>query len=228
MKQLLLFPFLLASSSVLLTSSFAFADTNILDNYLPELKTEGSLLGFCEKYVDVLECRIGIGEWKPRQLESIKMNSLICFDKCPLDRFGFYRNSETGRDIPAVRTKDFDGSAPSRGHEVIFYPVAVKVYRYEGCSGCELTYTYPINLEANYNGRIFELPRLARGGYYIPLTLRNLIAENSTGKLVLKSRTTKVFKGSGGKKSEDVRISSKTMSELAKMLNTLQFIGKLP
>ena len=206
-KQSLLIASFLAPALALATSSLALADATTLDNYLPELKDAGSLSNFCKKYVDIFECKRGIGEWKPRELESVKMNSLICFNKCPLDVFGFYRNSATGRDMPAVRTKDFDGSAPSRGHEITFYPVAVKIFRYEGCSGCELTYTYPTGVKANFNGIIFSLPRLTRGGYYIPARLRNMLAKEPSGKLVLKSRTTKIFKGSGGKRDEDVRIS---------------------
>ena len=223
MKQLLLIAFFLAPGSVLATSNLALADANTLDNYLPELKDEGSLSNLCKKYVDISECKRGVGEWKSRELESVKMNSLICFDKCPLDVFGFYRNSVTGRDMPAVRTKDFDGSAPSRGHEITFYPVAVKIFRYEGCSGCELTYTYPTGVKANFNGTVFSLPRLTRGGYYIPARLRNMLAKEPSGKLILESRTTKVFKGSGGKREEEVRISSKAVSEISRMLRTLSF-----
>ena len=96
----------------------------------------------------------------------------------PSDEFGFYRNHASGVDIPAVRTKDFDGSAPSRGHMVTMYPIALKVIRYEGCAGCELTYTYPLRLVARFAGRSYQLPRISRSGFYVPSALRRQIALN--------------------------------------------------
>ena len=179
-KQSLLIASFLAPALALATSSLALADATTLDNYLPELKDARSLSNFCKNYVDIFECKRGIGEWKPRALESVKMNSLICFDKCPLDVFGFYRNSATGRDMPAVRTKDFDGSAPSRGHEITFYPVAVKIFRYEGCSGCELTYTYPTGVKANFNGIIFSLI-LSSSANTLPLKQKSSVRIRAIG-----------------------------------------------
>jgi len=151
------------------------------------------------------------------------MDSLICFDRCPLDTFGFYRNHTSGQDMPAVRTKDFDGSAPSRGHEVTMYPIAFRVFRYEGCAGCELTYTYPQRLFASYGGQDYSLPRISRSGFYIPKDLRKRIASNPLLSLKLRSSTVKVFKGARAGKEEVIRIPEKALKAYSQMLRTLKF-----
>ena len=74
MQQSLLVSSFLAPALVLATFNLALADATTLDNYLPELKDAGSLSNFCKKYVDIFECKRGIGEWKSRELESVKMN----------------------------------------------------------------------------------------------------------------------------------------------------------
>ncbi len=95
-----------------------------LDEHLIELKTAGSLATLCRQQPTIRECQVAIGEWKPAQLEQAKLQAPICSDHCDVDVFGFYRDPESRHDIPAVRTKDFDGAAPSRGFEVTPHPIA--------------------------------------------------------------------------------------------------------
>ena len=194
-----------------------------LDDYVFRLKSEGSLERFCEKFPDVNECIFGIGSWKSEEIGRVKMESLVCFDQCPLDEFGFYRNNVSGLDIPAVRTKDFDGSAPSRGHMVTMYPIAFKVIRYEGCAGCELTYTYPLRLVANFAGRNYQLPRISRSGFYVPSALRREIALNPDLPFSLSSSTTKVYKGAKSGQKETIFFSKKAMKSYSEMLRLLKF-----
>ena len=132
-----------------------------------------------------------------------------------LDVFGFYKDPDTSREIPAIRTKDFDGSAPSRGFEAVFYPVALRLFRYEGCAGCALIYQYPTKVTAQINGQSYGLSILARGGYYIPSGLRRAIINTPSSPLTLRATT-----------SEGdfmVNISTKAVSEYAKMLRLLQY-----
>ena len=194
-----------------------------LDDYILDLKSEGSLEKFCEKFPGVNECIYGIGSWKSEEIERVKMSSLVCFDQCPLDEFGFYRNHASGVDIPAVRTKDFDGSAPSRGHMVTMYPIALKVIRYEGCAGCELTYTYPLRLVARFAGRSYQLPRISRSGFYVPSALRRQIALNPSLPFSLSSSTTKVYKGAKSGQEEVISFSKKAMASYSEMLSLLKF-----
>ena len=187
-----------------------------LDERLVELQEARSLKRLCESTNNIKECVYGIGEWKPRDLERVKMMSHACFDKCMLDVFGFYRDHRTGRDIPAVRTKDFDGAAPSRGFEVTLYPVAMRVFRYEGCAGCELTYQYPLRLRAlvGKNSSV-ELPMLSRGGFYIPSNLRRLLLDRPNDEVALQAVT------SEGEFS--VKISTKALASFRQMLARLSY-----
>ena len=186
-----------------------------LDDKLPELKEAGSLSALCSQNKGIRECEIAIGEWKPKELENAKGMAAICFDQCLLDIFGFYRDTNSGRDIPAVRTKDFDGAAPSRGFEITFYPVALKVFRYEGCAGCELIYQYPIKLNAIYGQEKFELPMLSRGGYYMPSSLRKSIALDPNKELSLKALI--------GEGEFTVKISNKAVREYSRLLTVLKY-----
>jgi hypothetical protein len=186
-----------------------------LDHQIVELKEARSLAGLCSKNPQIKECRFAIGEWKPDELERVKLEVPTCFDQCMLDVFGFYKDPETLREIPAVRTKDFDPSAPSRGFEAVFYPVALRLFRYEGCAGCALIYQYPTKVTAKIGGQAFNLPILARGGYYMPSGLRRAVINATASPLTLEATT------SEGEYT--VNISSKTVSEYAKMLRLLKY-----
>lgn len=186
-----------------------------LDDRILELKQAGSLAALCAQEPQVKECRFAIGDWNPDELERAKLAVPTCFDQCMLDVFGFYKDSETLREIPAVRTKDFDAAAPSRGFEITFYPVALRLFRYEGCAGCALVYQYPTRLTAQMSGQSFSLPILARGGYYVPSGLRRLIINSPMSPLSFRATT------SEGEFT--VNISSKAVSEYAKMLRLLKY-----
>jgi hypothetical protein len=207
----------LALSSVLATSSVraqGFQSTS-LDYRLVELKEARSLAALCSQDPQIKECRFAIGDWKPDELERVKLEVPACFDQCMLDVFGFYKDPETLREIPAVRTKDFDAAAPSRGFEVTFYPVALRLIRYEGCAGCALIYQYPTKVTARIGGQSFSLSILARGGYYIPSGLRRAIINSPTSPLSFQAAT------SEGEFT--VSISSKAVGEYAKMLRLLKY-----
>ena len=186
-----------------------------LDQRVVELKEARSLSALCQQEPQIKECRFAIGEWKPAELERVKLEAPACFDQCMLDVFGFYKDPDTSREIPAVRTKDFDGAAPSRGFEVTFYPVAMRLLRYEGCAGCALIYQYPTKVTALINGQSYNMPILARGGYYVPSGLRRAVLASPSSALVLDARTTEgQFK---------VNISAKALNAYAEMLRLLQY-----
>ena len=186
-----------------------------LDYNIVALKESRSLAALCAKEPRIKECQFAIVEWKPEELERVKLEVPICFDQCMLDVFGFYKDPDTSREIPAVRTKDFDGSAPSRGFEAVFYPVALRLFRYEGCAGCALIYQYPTMVTAKINGQSYSLPILARGGYYMPSGLRRTIINGTTSPLTLQATTSEG--------DFTVNISSKAVSEYAKMLRLLKY-----
>ena len=186
-----------------------------LDYNLVALKEARSLAALCIKQPAIKECRFAIGEWKPDELELVKLQVPICMDQCMPDVFGFYKDPETSREIPAVRTKDFDASAPSRGFEAIFYPVALRLFRYEGCAGCELIYQYPIKVIAKIQGQSYGMPIIARGGYYVPAGLRRAIVNSPSAALVLQATT--------GEGEFTVNISGKALREYAKMLRLLKY-----
>lgn len=186
-----------------------------LDQKVVELKEARSLAALCAQEPQIKECQFAVGEWKPEELERAKMEAPTCFDQCMLDVFGFYKDPDTSREIPAVRTKDFDGAAPSRGFEVTFYPVAIRLLRYEGCAGCALIYQYPTKVTARINGQSFALPVIARGGYYIPSGLRRAIMASSSSPLTFDARTTEG--------QFTVNISAKALSAYAEMLRLLNY-----
>ena len=186
-----------------------------LDYRIVELKEARSLAALCSQDPQIKECSFAIGDWKPSELERVKLEVPACFDQCMLDVFGFYKDPETLREIPAVRTKDFDAAAPSRGFEATFYPVALHLFRYEGCAGCALIYQYPAKVTARIGGQSFDLPILARGGYYVPSGLRRAIVSSPTSPLSFQATT------SEGKFM--VSISSKAVAEYAKMLHLLKY-----
>ena len=186
-----------------------------LDQKVVELKEARSLAALCAQEPQINECQFAIGEWKPVELERAKMEAPTCFDQCMLDVFGFYKDPETSREIPAVRTKDFDGAAPSRGFEVTFYPVAIRLLRYEGCAGCALIYQYPTKVTAQINGQSFGLPIIARGGYYVPSGLRRAILAAPSSQLTFDARTTEG--------QYTVNISTKALKAYAEMLQLLKY-----
>jgi len=186
-----------------------------LDQSIDALKEARSLAALCAKNPHIRECLYAIGEWKPEELERAKLEVPACFDQCMPDIFGFYKDSDTSREIPAVRTKDFDGSAPSRGFEAVFYPVALRLFQYEGCAGCSLIYQYPTKVTAQINGRSYGLPILARGGYYIPSGLRRAVINASSSPLTLQATTSEG--------DFTVNISTTAVREYAKMLRLLQY-----
>lgn len=201
-----------------------FAATNVraqgfqstsLDHRIVDLKEARSLAALCSQDPQIKECRVAIGDWKPSELERVKLEVPACFDQCMLDVFGFYKDPETLREIPAVRTKDFDATAPSRGFEVTFFPVALRLFRYEGCAGCALIYQYPIKVTARIGGQSFNLPILARGGYYVPSGLRRAIINSPMSPLS--------FQAAIGEGEFTVNISSKAVSEYARMLRLLKY-----
>jgi hypothetical protein len=97
----------------------------------------------------------------------------------------------------------------------VFYPVALRLFRYEGCAGCALIYQYPTKVTAKIGGQAFNLPILARGGYYMPSGLRRAVINATASPLILEATT------SEGEYT--VNISSKTVSEYAKMLRLLKY-----
>ena len=186
-----------------------------LDNYLVELKQIGSLTSLCKEDLRIIECKKAIGDWKPEKFARAKLEAPACFDRCMLDSFGFYKDSQTGKEIPAVRTKDFDASAPSRGFEATLYPIAVRLFRYEGCAGCALTYQYPVKLNAEIGKESFSLPILTRGGYYLPSGLRKLILKDPSQQFKFRAKTTE---------GEFVMyISEKSVAEYVRMLKLLNY-----
>ena len=186
-----------------------------LDQKIVDLKEARSLAALCAQEPQIKECQFAIGEWKPEELERAKMEAPTCFDQCMLDVFGFYKDPDTSREIPAVRTKDFDGAAPSRGFDVTFYPVALRLLRYEGCAGCALIYQYPTKVTARINGQSFDLPIIARGGYYVPSGLRRVILASSASPLTFDARTTEG--------QFTVNISAKALNAYAEMLRLLNY-----
>jgi hypothetical protein len=186
-----------------------------LDQKVVDLKKARSFAALCAQEPQIKECQFAIGEWKPEELERAKMEAPTCFDQCMLDVFGFYKDPETSREIPTVRTKDFDGAAPSRGFEITFYPVALRLLRYEGCAGCALIYQYPTKVTARINGQSFVLPVIARGGYYVPSGLRRAILASSASPLTFDARTTEG--------QFTVNISAKALNAYAKMLQLLNY-----
>ena len=186
-----------------------------LDQKVVELKEARSLAALCAQDQQIKECQFAIGEWKPEALERAKMEAPVCFDQCMLDVFGFYKDPDTSREIPAVRTKDFDGAAPSRGFEVTFYPVALRLVRYEGCAGCALIYQYPTKVTAKMAGQSYYLAVIARGGYYVPSGLRRAILASPSSALTFYVRTTE------GRFT--VNVSAKAAAAYAEMLRLLNY-----
>jgi hypothetical protein len=215
MKRSVLATAFLVASSVLPAAHGQPARLVSLDQRVVELKEARSLAALCSQEPLIKECQIAIGDWKPIELERVKMQAPVCFDQCMLDVFGFYKDPETSREIPAVRTKDFDGAAPSRGFDSTFYPVALKLFRYEGCAGCALIYQYPIKVVAKIGGQSYSLPIIARGGFYLPSGLRRAILASPSSPLTFEAKTTEgLF---------TVNVSVKAVRAYTEMLRLLKY-----
>lgn len=186
-----------------------------LDDYLIQLKTAGSLAALCKQQPAIRECQAAIGEWTPTLLEAAKLKAPVCYDQCDLDVFGFYKDPETLREVPAVRTKDFDGAAPSRGFGLTLFPIAIKVVRYEGCAGCALIYQYPLSVTLNAAGQSYELPRLTREGFYIPAAARRALLAAPDQTVTLAVTT--------AEGNASVNLSSKALAAYRKMLSLLSY-----
>jgi len=188
-----------------------------LDNRFTELKTLGGLTNFCISNPNVDECKIGIGDWKPVELEKIKSQSVQCIDRCPLDTYGFVHSSDGSRVFPQVATKDFDAGAPSRGVEFRLLPVAIEVLKYDGCSGCPLIKTSPQGVRARTGTREISLPLLGYGTFFLPREFRQLALSNASAGLGLDVLV------DFGRSLERRSISPAAVQEYAKMLTALNY-----
>ena len=189
-----------------------------LDDNYHLIKKAGGLAALCSTRKDIEECDVGIGEWKPDLLEQAKSRAPFCYVQCEHDQYGFVKSSSTGKEYPQVVTKDFDGSSASRGVEFVIYPLAIQTYKYKGCVGCSLVKTYPIKVSAvTSSGAKISLPRLARGTFYLPRAFRAYsLRRASLGKDVVMSLEF-------GNDQENRRISEKSVSQYAVMLNQLNY-----
>jgi hypothetical protein len=207
----------LISVGILLLPHVARADVNSLDLRYQDIRLYGSLTGFCYANPNVSECRVGIGEWKPHALERIKASSIQCFERCPADTYGFVRSVHGQRDYPEIHTKDFDGSAPSRGVEFRLYPLSIEILRYEGCIGCSLIKETPKNVYLNNQGVTVTLPMLGYGTFYIPRPARKLFLNAAQNQQALQASL--VFT----KNSEQRMLSAASVAEYARMLKELKY-----
>ena len=212
MRKLLLF-----LAPVLITT-YATADS--LDRHYDEIKTYGGLTALCKAKAEIDECSIAIGEWKPALLEKVKAVSPFCIDTCKHDMFAFVQSSVGDREYPMVATKDFTPSAVSRGVEVNLFPVAVKLFHYRACNGCNHVQTFPAKLTAELSGSTLQMPMIGRGIFYIPSQFRRYVAANPS-----KAITLSLELPDGEKVS--ARLSVKALQEYSKMLRALDY-DKVP
>lgn len=193
------------------------ASSSSLDERITEVKGHGGLAGFCISNPTVYECKTAVGEWKPHALERIKSQSIQCIDVCPLDTFGFVYTPQGSRVFPQVFTKDFDASAPSRGVEFRFFPVAVEILKYEGCSGCPLVKRSPVAVQARTKNAQVDLQLLGYGVFYLSTAFRRLALASSS------SETGIQMSIDFGKSKEIRNISPDAIREYAKMLEVLNY-----
>lgn len=205
------------AASALASPAPAIADVASLDTRFHELKNYGSLTGFCLSNPNVVECLIGIGEWKSDILDKIKSVSIQCFDSCPEDTYGFVRPTLGNRDHPEVRTKDFDGNAASRGVEFRLYPLAFEILKYEGCAGCSLVKETPKEVYISYRGLSVQLPMLGYGVFYVPRYARRLALSAAETKQGIDVKLVFI------NKYEHRALSVRSVSEYARMLQSLDY-----
>ena len=174
----------------------------------------------CSTRQDIEECSVGIGAWKPDLLEKVKANAPFCYVQCEHDQYGFVKSSSTGNEYPQIVTKDFDGSSASRGVEFVIYPLALQAYKYKGCVGCSLIKTFPRRVSTTTpSGKKIFLPRLARGTFYLPRLFRAYALRQSAQGMDMTMNL------DFGDSSENRRISRKSTSQYAEMLNQLKYSG---
>ena len=197
--------------------SSAAAKEQTLDSRFAEIKQFGSLYSFCMSNKEVEECRVGIGEWNPEELERVKSLTIQCFDQCPPNTFGFVRDPNGNREYPEVSTKDFDGWSPSRGVEFKLYPMTISILRYEGCAGCGLVKETPSTAVFELNNSSVQLPMLGYGAFYLPRAARTLAMTAAQQSLPL--RVTLTF----SKSKENRLISTEAVKEYLKMMKALNY-----
>lgn len=188
-----------------------------LDDKYTEIKKYGSLYGFCKENMNIEECRNGIGAWNQKELERVKTLVTTCIDRCPQDTFGFVQTSDGEREYPEIETKDFDGWSPSRGVEFKMYPIAISILKYEGCAGCALTKSSPVNAALQLRHNSVHLPMLGYGTFYMPRAARVLAmkAAEESAPLTVNLEF--------GKSKETRMISSEAIKEYLKMLQLLGY-----
>lgn len=207
------------ATSLILAASILSAPTRgeSLDNHFPKIKANGGLTGLCIKSPNIDECRIAIGDWKPKEIEVIRSQSVQCTDTCPLDIYGFVRSYDGSRIVPQVSTKDYDGGSPSRGVEFRLFPVAIEILRYDGCAGCPLIKTSPRQVWARSGSDSIKLPLLGYGVFYLPRAFRRLaLAKSMTGSGI--EITIDL-----GKSKENRTLSGTAIQEYARMLTDLNY-----
>jgi hypothetical protein len=207
----------LLSAVILLSGEAGRANEGSLDLRFQDLSKYGGLTNFCYANPAVVECKIGIGEWKPQELERIKASSIQCFDSCPADTYGFVKSTDGKREYPEINTKDFNGSSPSKGVEFRLYPLSVEILRYEGCAGCSLIKETPREVYLKYQGATVSLPMLGYGIFYVPTSARKLILRGAEVRQSI--GVSLVF----AKNSEERTISKASVVEYARMLNELKY-----
>ena len=72
--------------AIVINPQRAYAES--LDLYYSSIKSSGSLREFCKDNPMIDECNIAIGEWKPAQLEKVKISSPQCYGDLEKSRNG--------------------------------------------------------------------------------------------------------------------------------------------
>jgi len=194
------------------------AQGQTLDDYFHKIQSSGGLTNLCIASPEIAECKSAIGKWKPDQLEQVKSLAPYCYERCEYDQYGFVKSSAGGPEFPLVVTKDFDGSSASRGIEFQLFPVALKTFKYEGCVGCSLNKRYPSKVEfLKQSGGAIQLPRLARGTFYLPVAARSYAMQAAGMSRDISVRL------SFNNETETRRISKKALASYALMLRSLMY-----
>ena len=187
-----------------------------LDSFYDEIKSHGGMTGLCQAKPDIDECKYGVGEWKPEELQRAKNRSPFCINTCKHDFFGFVQSPTGDREYPIVRTKDFSPGATSRGVEISLFPVAVKVYEYRACNGCNHVRTSPVRLTSKIEESVIEMPLIGRGTFYIPSKFRELALRGT-------KENPELTLTMSDDRETTAQISIKAMREYSKMLRALRY-----
>ena len=189
-----------------------------MDDNFHRIKTAGGLTTLCRNNPEILECKFAIGKWKPQELERVKAMAPYCYEQCEYDQYGFVKPSAGGLEYPMVVTKDFDGSSASRGVEFFMFPIALNLYKYEGCVGCSLRKTYPNKVYIIRVGQqSLQLPRLSKGTFYMTSEARKYAMERSNSGEDMSVQL--VFNDD----TETRRVSKRALSAYALMLSSLKY-----